>query len=325
MVSAEADVRYIRRVTTDPDNHSVVLFTDEMIEFIERHCGRTTNKSPIHVDTTYNLTNGYAVICTLRAIDFEGDPLLLGPILVTKRQRECDISILWNAIIKANSKLRDLDLVFVTDGDDSIVNSIKNAFNRPTLFRCRLHLLANLKQRLSQMGGTTKLNRLITTSFNDLINAETVEQFITMSKLNNDKWKQVAKDCGVAEKTFDGFMKYYHKWIGPVIRHNIVQITAAAGMLFKIFDNNPAESINAIVKGWCQNQKLPIDQLVSTLKTGSVGLYEELKRGYIQMSRKFISKDSGSSVVALRKLHKSKTILSDLMTATQEDPQISTR
>ena len=45
-LSAEADVRYIRRVNTVPHNHSVVLFTVEMIEFIERHCDRATNTSP---------------------------------------------------------------------------------------------------------------------------------------------------------------------------------------------------------------------------------------------------------------------------------------
>lgn len=79
MVAAETNIRYIRRVTTDPDNHSVVLFTDEMIAFIERHCGRTSSKSPMHVDTTYNLTNGYSVVCTLRAVDFGRGPAPTGP------------------------------------------------------------------------------------------------------------------------------------------------------------------------------------------------------------------------------------------------------
>ena len=121
---------------------SIVLFTVEMIEFIERHCGRNTNKLTIHVDTTYNLTYGFAVICILRPIDFEGDPLLLGPILVTKRQRECDISILYNTIIKANSKFLDLDFVFVTNGDDSIVSLSTQVIPRAThAHACSLEIL----------------------------------------------------------------------------------------------------------------------------------------------------------------------------------------
>ena len=95
------------------------------------------------MDTTYNLTyNGFAVICILRPIDFEGDPLLLGPILVTKRQRECDISILYNTIIKANSKFLDLDFVFVTNGDDSIVSLSTQVIPRAThAHACSLEIL----------------------------------------------------------------------------------------------------------------------------------------------------------------------------------------
>ena len=63
-----------------------------------------------------------------------------------KRLRECHITVLWLTIIKANPKLRDINLVFVTDGDETIVNSIRNTFHNVTLFRCRLHLL--------KMGGT---------------------------------------------------------------------------------------------------------------------------------------------------------------------------
>ena len=35
MLSTETDNPFVRRVTTDPDNHSVVLFSDSQTDFME--------------------------------------------------------------------------------------------------------------------------------------------------------------------------------------------------------------------------------------------------------------------------------------------------
>ena len=94
MLSTETDKCFVGRVTTDPDSPSIVLFRNSQIDFMKRHCGKTSKESPIHVDTTYNLTDGYAVDFTRRAVDFEGHSLILGLIIINKRQQECDITVL---------------------------------------------------------------------------------------------------------------------------------------------------------------------------------------------------------------------------------------
>ena len=224
-----------------------MLFWNLQFDFIKRHCGKTANKSLIHVDTTYNLTNGYAVDCTLRAVDFEGHPLILGPIIITKRQRECDLTVLWLTIIKANPKLRDINLVVATDGDESIVNSIRNTFHSVTLFRCRLHVL--------KMGGTVQFNNsVITRSFQQQIQAETVQELLEVNERNYSDWRKSVSKCSITTRTTENLIKYFQRSIYPVLRSNIIQITQAAGMLHTLYDNNSSESVNAVVKGWCGNQ-----------------------------------------------------------------------
>ena len=247
MLSTETDKCFVGRVTTDPDSPSIVLFRNSQIDFMKRHCGKTSKESPIHVDTTYNLTNGYAVDCTLRAVDFEGHPLILGPIIITKRQRECDLTVLWLTIIKANPKLRDINLVVATDGDESIVNSIRNTFHSVTLFRCRLHVL--------KMGGTVQFNNsVITRSFQQQIQAETVQELLEVNECNYSDWRKSVCKCSITTRTTENLIKYFQRSIYPVLRSNIIQITQAAGTLYTLFDNNPSESVYAVVKGWCGNQ-----------------------------------------------------------------------
>ena len=117
LMAVEGNDKYIRRVTNTPESHSICLYTDDMVDFMQRHCGFGNSKSPIHVDTTYDLTNGNVVLCTLRAVRCQGSPLIVGPVLITKRQRASDFAVLWQSL---PDKVRALPAVFVTDGTHQI-------------------------------------------------------------------------------------------------------------------------------------------------------------------------------------------------------------
>lgn len=56
--------------------------------------------SPIYVDVTYNLTSMYALILTFRAMEFEHNPLMIGPILLTNKTKTEDLQILWQELSK---------------------------------------------------------------------------------------------------------------------------------------------------------------------------------------------------------------------------------
>ena len=148
---ASSSNKYLRRIITDSDNFCVVLFTDDMIDFILKRCISQQGNSPvspIHVDTTYRLTNMWALVCTMRATDFVGEPLVVGPILLTKRQRSRDFQALWDQLISCELSLQTSRLLFITDGDDALVQSISNCFPYSKLFRCRLHLYGNVERKL---------------------------------------------------------------------------------------------------------------------------------------------------------------------------------
>ena len=52
--------------------------------------------------------------------------------------------------------------------------------------------------------------------------------------------------------------------------------------------NDPAESTNSQLKRWNAYKKTKIDGLCTTLKGVVRGVYEELHRGYMGMSQKFM-------------------------------------
>ena len=59
--------------------------------------------------------------------------------------------------------------------------------------------------------------------------------------------------------------------------------------------------------------------VAKTLRTGVSGQAEELMRGYHNLSRKYITKVSGSTVTTSKKIDAK--IVEDLRTVTQEDPE----
>ena len=71
---------------------------------------------------------------------------------------------------------------------------------------------------------------------------------------------------------------------------NITAQEGMAGFAPCMFTNNPAESTNAIIKRWTGGKKLKVDELCMVLKEGATAQFEELKRGYIGLSKKYIFK-----------------------------------
>ena len=171
-VGAAGGKEYIRRITTTADNYSICLYSDEMVDYITKRCTSSDIViSPIHVDVTYNLTNMYALITTLRAVDFEGEPLLIGPILLTKRLRNTDLSVLLR------------------------------------IFRCVLHLIDNVNRRLLSY---SMPKRITTTVINHLKEQLTLplSDFRERSTEMYTHWESLAKlqNCN---KPMQLFKKYY--------------------------------------------------------------------------------------------------------------------
>ena len=69
-----------------------------------------------------------------------------------------------------------------------------------------------------------------------------------------------------------------------LLENNTAQV-GAAGFAPCTFTNNPAESTNAIIKRWTGGKKLKVDELCMMLKEGATAQFEELKKGYMGLSK----------------------------------------
>ena len=74
-----------------------------------------------------------------------------------------------------------------------------------------------------------------------------------------------------------------------LLENNTAQV-GAAGFAPCTFTNNPAESTNAIIKRWTGGKKLKVDELCMMLKEDATAQFEELKKGYMGLSKKYILK-----------------------------------
>ena len=296
--------RFIRRITTDADNYSICLYTNDMLDFMLKRCAHGKQPSPIHVDATYQLTNMYALVCTMRAIDFEGHPLVPGPILLTRRQRAKDFIVLWHEICSDRRELKNAPLTFVTDGDDALIQSITEAFPSSLLFRCSLHLADNVKRRQRELG----LSMDVVDSAGDLKMqlAFKAEEFDSKSDIMYKRWASKAK-IAKCEPALKLFMIYYKRQVHRVVKENVHERVVAAG-LEPGLTNNPAESTNSQLKRWNAYKKTKIEELCTTLKDGVLGVYEELQRGYMGLSQKFMSTSLSEVEVSSRR-----TQLHDIM------------
>ena len=296
LMAAEGNDKYIRRVTNTPESHNICLYTDDMVDFMQRHCGFGNSKSPIHVDTTYDLTNGYVVLCTLRAVRCQGSPLIVGPALITKRQRASDFAVLWQSL---PDKVRALPAVFVTDGEEALIKSILESFPNARMFRCRLHLMGNVKAKMRDLSLENVTNTVVKGM--KLQMSFTLADFIPSSTKLYHCWRADFIKLQHDQSKFKEFLNYYTRQVEPVLRNNLIEMSVAAGVGYQLFDNNPSESANAIVKGWCDYKKLPVDELCRRMKIGCCGQLYDYQRGMYGLSKKFIQRESNMSGIEVKK------------------------
>lgn len=283
---ASSSNKYLRRIITDSDNFCVVLFTDDMIDFILKRCISQQGNSPvspIHVDTTYRLTNMWALVCTMRATDFVGEPLVVGPILLTKRQRSRDFQALWDQLISCEKSLQTSRLLFITDGDDALVQSISNCFPYSKLFRCRLHLYGNVERKLKDYN--IPATRIMF-DVKNMFKYHSSDYHQKLCQVYQD-WSTYAKSNGYSSNSIDGFLRYFRRSVEPVIHANLDEQVELAGLCSNV-SNNPAESTNAMLKRWCKGSH-DIDVVCLDLKEGVMALFAELDKGFRGISQKFIS------------------------------------
>lgn len=290
LMTSQSHNRYIRSINQTEDSFTVCLFTDRQMELF------ADAQSANYVDTTFNLAQINVLVTTTRATAFTGHPIVLGPILLTTRQRWTDFKSLWDQMIKTRPDLVDSHLTFVSDGEDAIVKSIRHAFPYCKQFRCFVHLVDNVKRKAKELGISEMMIRRIIDGMRTIMKLNTVEYPVGCASLCT---KLMAESKDIAQ-TMGAFLAYFKRVIVPVIRENTEEKMEEVNLQHLINTNNAAESMNAILKKWCGPARLPIDELCRRLATGVTAQDDELMKGQAGISRKFINDvidcdtDSGS-------------------------------
>lgn len=283
--------QYIRKVSTSTDNFCIVLYYDKQLDLLLKYCGEASNeRSPIHIDTTFNLTNYYALVTVFRATEFEGSPIVFGPILLTKCLKSDDYRELWDCVLRQKPGFRYEPFLFVTDGETAITNSIRDSFPLSSNFRCMLHLVRNVTDKATKLGVPSQLIKLITQTLAEHTDADPYEYLEEMEEAYR-QWETMAArlECSGPLKNF---LTYYKRNVSDVmITNNRIRSYDSDHISTQLLTNNPSESGNAILKNWCNGTKLPLDELVVALREGMQTQFEELKKAEIGISRKYIRQE----------------------------------
>lgn len=286
MQTAETDKDcYIQRFLSTSNNKSITLYYQDQMDFLRGKFFDNTTVSPvvIYIDCTYNLTDYYALVTSVRCDLFVGDPLVIGPILLTKRRQAADYLELFREISRHVGE--DHGVMFaVTDGEDGIIKALESAMPGLTLLRCGLHLSDNVVRKAREM--------VIPETIVDQIRKCHKQQFeYSQTTFDDqiaqdyDRWSIIAAEKGCV-LTMQRFISYYKKKIAPVVAQNLQSLHLNHGVVTPI-SNQPAESVNSMIKR-CTGEKNKVDSLIGLLKEHMACQSYELKRGFSGLSQKFI-------------------------------------
>ena len=162
-----------------------------------------------------------------------------------------------------------------------------------------MHLMGNVKAKMRDLSLENVTNTVVKGM--KLQMSFTLADFNPSSTKLYQCWRADFIKLQHDQSKFKEFLNYYTRQVEPVLRNNLIEMSVAAGVGYQLFDNNPSESANAIVKGWCDYKKLPVDELCRRMKIGCCGQLHDYQRGMYGLSKKFIQRESNMSGIEVKK------------------------
>jgi len=272
-----AGERFLRIV--DPVRPRLVLFTNDALDFLWRNCSQpATLRSPVEL-RWLTMGNFRTLVCTVRASEFRGEPLLLGPVLISPGE-PVDLTALWAVVFAYNESLHTQELTFVVEGEATI-DSVTMSFPAAVITRSAAALVDEFRERLTRLGlsssQVTRLSRDMRRQqkFNSA-------EFHSQSQAMYQRW--------LSQKTPQGLLEFYRKTVEPGILGRITENETRAAAGEPMLDDLSSDAFNALVKNWPRDA--PITELIAGIKEQARAQYEELKRGYLGLSQKYKLKES---------------------------------
>lgn len=285
--SEDQDTPFIQQITFLHNNTTVLLFLEQQIQFLRGQFHNNSNELPtvIHVDTTFNLADFFLLVTSVRCDLFIGEPLVLGPLLLTKRQKAEDYDVLCTKVAKQFGEHAQV-LYFITDGEEALIKALKSSFPYAHFLRCSQHLIENMKRKAAEIGLPAQVCSMITKDITKQYDFQWAS-YDDQTDQQIQGWMEMAKSLG-CDKLVEKFIIYFKRKIAPVVMENLSCLHSHNGILTPI-SNHAAESVNAMIKR-TTGKKNKVADLVVALKDMVLSQSTELSRGFSGISQKFMLK-----------------------------------
>jgi hypothetical protein len=144
---------FIRDVNAAPELRCVLGF-DWQLREIEQFCTDPQKFTIFSADPTFNLGNFNLTVTTYRHLKVvtrrDGHhPLMIGPLLISQSKTSETYNYFFGKITALNKNLRNI-LGIGTDGEEALVEAMKNSMSHAIHLRCFGHFRDNCKTRLRE-------------------------------------------------------------------------------------------------------------------------------------------------------------------------------
>lgn len=175
------------------DNYLVHLLSIDTVEQF-RHLIDREDLPPqcLSYDTTFDTGDFYLSTLTFRQTEFTNQPTIPLFFLIHEERNQDVHEYFFGRVSKILPELASSKkVIIVTDEETGIVNAVKNNMPEVPRFRCWIHALKDIKEKLRKLGVTNKSD--YKTDFNHLLNQESEMTYKrTLSQFYLKRWKKVS-------------------------------------------------------------------------------------------------------------------------------------
>ena len=271
------DDNFVRVYDVTDNVMSVVLFDNRQLADIKKFCCNDEGyRSSLTVDTTFKFGEYFVVTTSYRHLQLKtvrgNHPVLLGPLMVTHKLERSNYRTLFDTMTRIEPSLSTSLSAFVTDGEKALSNALHESFPTAVGRMCITHIERNIKHCIENKLKLTKSFTYIVlgdlrgnSQHKGLIHCDTYTEFCGNLQQLYSKWNdREREEIPHKEPQFAAYFKK-HK-AQAVYEHCCTREALELGLVDLIPDNNPPESMHALMRRWQDFKKDDIPNFISAME-----------------------------------------------------------
>ena len=170
------------------------LFLGTIQEFVQLLGREDLPYQCLSYDTTFDMGDFYLSVLTFRQTEFKETPVVPLLFMIHERRLESVHDFFFKRLVVLIPEIKRCKrLVIVSDEETAIVNAIRNNLPEVPRFRCWIHALGNIKEKLRTLGISQRPEmKEYKNDFIDLLNQDSEAQYrAKLIELYISKWNKV--------------------------------------------------------------------------------------------------------------------------------------